>query len=130
MNLNFCMKCMVNEENIIYKNWARGIRDKYVEHRDFEDSKNTLCDIIMMNTYHYAFVQTHWNIQNQEPYVKYGFWVMMLLYPWWKKFTILWMILLIGESICIWEERVSIPSSWSDCKVKTALKKSLFKQNI
>jgi len=38
-----------------------------------------------------------------------------------------WMILLIGESICIWEERVSIPSSWSDCKVKTALKNKVFK---
>ena len=34
-----------------------GIKRQNIE--DFKDSKNTLCDTVMMDTCHYTFVQTH-----------------------------------------------------------------------
>ena len=42
---------------------AAGVGGKRVEQqsaKDFEGSKTTLSDIIMVDTCHYAFVKTHW----------------------------------------------------------------------
>lgn len=46
--------------------------------KDLYGSKNTLCNIIMVNICHCTFVQNHRLYNKNEPYVKYGLWMIMM----------------------------------------------------